>query len=95
MLRIEVEPGWLGVAATGHAALGDSLAALGGDLDQTAAAAVGGAGDPGLGHGIGAAAEQFGAGVRSLNAEMHGLAASLTAAARAYVNTDESAIPPP
>jgi hypothetical protein len=94
MLRIEVDPGWLGSAAVDHGALGAAFAGLDGDLAQTATSAVGGAGDPGLGHGIGATTQQFGAGLRSLGAEMHGLAAGLTAAARAYVEVDESVIPP-
>jgi hypothetical protein len=93
MMRIEVEPGWLGVAATGHSSLGDTLTALGGDMTHTADAAVAGAGDPALGHGIGAAAGQLGAGVSSLTAEMHGLATSLAAAGQAYAATDESAMP--
>jgi hypothetical protein len=94
MLRIEVEPSWLGGAAANHAALGDAYAGVHGDLADVAGSAVTGAGDPGLGHGIGAAAEQFGAGLRSLGAEMHGLSTNLTAAARAYEVTDESVIPP-
>jgi hypothetical protein len=94
VLRIEVETGWLGGAAADHAVLGDAFAGLDGDLSGVASSAVGGAGDPGLGHGIGAAAEQFGAGLRSLGAEMQGLSTNLTAAARAYEVTDESVMPP-
>jgi hypothetical protein len=93
MVRIEVDPGWLGVAATEHSSLGDAFAGLGGDMAQTADAAVAGAGDPALGHGIGAAAAQLGAGLSSLTAEMHGLATSLAAAGQAYAATDESAMP--
>jgi hypothetical protein len=54
MMRIEVDPGWLGVAAAGHSALGDEFAGLAGNSGQTTDAAV--AGDQSLGHGIGAAA---------------------------------------
>jgi hypothetical protein len=93
MMRIEVDPGWLGVAAADHSALGDSFAGLGADATQTADAAVAGAGDPALGQGIGAAAAQLGAGLSSLTAEMHGLATSLAAAGAAYAATDESAMP--
>ena len=95
MMRIEVEPGWLGAAAAEHSSLGDAFAGLGGDMTQTADSAVAGAGDPALGHGIGAAAAQLGAGLGALNAEMHGLASSLAAAAQAYAATDESAMPLP
>jgi hypothetical protein len=93
MLRIEVEPGWLGGAAADHAALGDAFAGLDGDLSGTADSAIGAAGTPALGHGIGATAEQFGAGLRSLNAEMRGLSASLAAAAQAYIEVDEAVMP--
>jgi Excreted virulence factor EspC, type VII ESX diderm len=95
MMRIEVEPGWLGVAAADHSALGDTFAGLGSDMTASADAAVAGAGDPALGHGIRAAAAQLGAGLGSLTAEMHGLASSLAAAGQAYAATDESAMPVP
>jgi hypothetical protein len=93
MLRIEVDPDGLAGAASGHVALGDVLAGVSGDLADSASSAAADAGDPALGHGIGAAAEQFGAGLRSLHAEMQGLAVNLAAAARAYRDTDESAMP--
>jgi len=94
MMRIEVDPGWLAVAATEHVGMGDTLAGVDGELTGSASSVVADAGDRALGHGIGATTEQFGAGLRSLHAEMQGLAGSLTAAARIYQETDESVMPP-
>ena len=92
MLRIEVEPSWLGIASANHSALADSFSALDGDVAGTGGSAVSAAGDPALGHGIAAATQQFGAGIRSLDAEMRGLSAGLAAAARAYIEVDDSHI---
>lgn len=93
MVRLEVEPGWLGNAASSHATLGDGFATMGGAVADVAGGAAGGAGDPALGHAIGAAGQQFSAGLASLTREMHGLAANLSAAAEAYRVTDESVMP--
>ncbi len=93
MMRIEVDSGWLSTASTGHRALGDRFAGMHGAMAESPSGAVAAAGDPALGHGIGAASEQFGAGLRSLAAEMHGLATNLAAAGEAYRVTDESVMP--
>lgn len=93
MVRIQVQPGWLGTAAAGHTTLGDAFSGVSAGVANTGGAAAASAGDAALGHGIGAASERMGAGVQSLMGEMHGLAAALDAAAQAYAATDESAMP--
>jgi hypothetical protein len=93
MVRIEVDSDWLGTASTGHRTLGDQFAGMHGAIAETATGAVSAAGDPALGHGIGAASERFGAGLRSMALEMHGLATNLAAAGEAYRVTDESVMP--
>jgi hypothetical protein len=95
VIRIEVDPGWLGTAAAEHAMLGDSFAGLGAGLSDVSGEAVAAAGDASLGRGIGAATGQLDTGVQSLVAEMRGLASALDAAGRAYAATDESAMPEP
>ena len=93
MVRIEVDPGWIAAASNGHRSLGDQFAGMHGSMAETASGAVTAAGDRALGHGIGAAGDRFGAGLRSLATEMHGLAANLAAAGEAYRVTDESVMP--
>lgn len=81
-----------GTATAGHSTLGDAFAGLSSGVADTDGPAAASAGDAALGHGIGAASEQMGAGVRSLMGRCT-VSRRRWTLPRAYAATDESAMP--
>lgn len=96
MLRLEVEPPLLSVAAGRQRAAAERLAAIAVQMQgagETGAGAAGAAGEAGLGQAISGCCDDGAAEVRGLHATVAGLSANLEGAAALYTSTDESAMP--
>lgn len=93
MLRLEVEPPLLAVAAGRQRAAAERLAAIAVQMQGAGETGAGAAGEAGLGQAISGCCGDGAAEVRGLHTTVAGLSANLEGAAALYTSTDESAMP--